>query len=70
MKKIALRPEDVQPALTAGVTIDHIFSIAIALIGGIIWNTFGFEYVFLMGVVIAIVNFFVVLRLPSHSPVL
>ncbi len=34
MKKIALQPGDVQPALTAGVTIDHIFSISIALLGG------------------------------------
>lgn len=68
MKKIALQPDDVQPALTAGVTIDHIFSITVALLGGVIWNAFGFEYVFLLGVAIAIVSFFVVLRLPSHSP--
>lgn len=74
MKKIALQPEDVQPALTAGVTIDHIFSIAIALIGGVIWSFFGFQYVFLLGVGIAIVNFFVVLQIktgtanqPTHS---
>ena len=57
IKKIALRPEDVQAALTAGVTIDHIFSISVAIIGGLIWSTFGFQYVFLLGVGIAIVNF-------------
>ncbi len=62
MKKIALQPEDVQPALTAGVTIDHIFSITAALVGGAIWNAFGFQYVFLMGVGIAVVNFFVAMR--------
>jgi len=67
MKKIALSPQDVQPALTAGVTIDHIFSITVALLGGLIWNTWGFQYVFLLGVFIAIINFFVVLRLPSHT---
>lgn len=69
IKKIALTPEDVHPALTAGVTIDHIFSIIIALVGGVIWNTFGFQYVFLLGVVIAAINFFVALqvRIPSEK---
>ena len=63
MKKIALQDADVQPALTAGVTIDHIFSITVALIGGVIWNTFGFQYVFLLGVFIAILNFLAALRI-------
>jgi predicted MFS family arabinose efflux permease len=62
MKKIALSPEDVQPALTASVTIDHFFSIIIALIGGVIWNYFGFQYVFLMGMLIAMGNFMAALR--------
>ena len=62
MKKIALEPGHVQPALTAGVTIDHIFSISVALLGGLIWNVFGYQYVFLMGTVIAFINFFVALQ--------
>jgi MFS family permease len=53
MKKIALQEEHVQPALTAGVSIDHVFSIGVAILGGVIWNLFGFQYVFLLGVVIA-----------------
>jgi predicted MFS family arabinose efflux permease len=69
MKKIALDPRDVQPALTVSVTIDHIFSIAVALLGGLIWNRFGFQYVFLMGVFIAVINFFTALqvRVPSRA---
>jgi predicted MFS family arabinose efflux permease len=62
IKKIAIQPQDVQPALTASVTIDHVFSITSALIGGIIWDHFGFQYVFLFGVGIAIVSFFASLR--------
>jgi predicted MFS family arabinose efflux permease len=57
MKKIALQPADIQPALTASVTLDHIFSILVALLGGVIWNTFGFQYVFLLGMFIAFGNF-------------
>ena len=63
IRKIALEPADVQPALAAGVTIDHIFSISVALLGGWIWNTFGYQYVFLLGSVIAVINYFAVLRM-------
>jgi MFS family permease len=56
MKKIALHPAHVQPALTAAVTIDHIFSISAAIVGGIIWNVLGFQYVFLLGMGIALLN--------------
>jgi MFS family permease len=68
MKKIALQPDHIQPALTAAVTIDHVFSITAALVGGVIWNAFGFQYVFLLGMVIAIINFFTALqvKLPNR----
>lgn len=63
MKKIALQETDIQPALSASTTIDHIFSIGVALLGGVIWNQFGFQYVFLLGVLIAAANFFAALRI-------
>lgn len=56
MQKIAIKPVDIQPALTAGVTIDHIFSISAALLGGIIWSRFGYQYVFLFGMLIALAS--------------
>ena len=62
MKKIAIQPDHIQPALTAAVTIDHVFSISAALLGGVVWSVFGFQYVFLFGAVIAIINFFTALR--------
>ncbi len=71
MKKIALQPADVQPALTLSVSLDHIFSIAVALLGGWIWSTFGFQYVFLLGVFIALANLWAALqvRVPKGRPV-
>ena len=63
MKKIALDPSHVQPALTSSVTIDHIFSISVALIGGLIWSAFGFQYVFILGAIIALIDFWVALRI-------
>lgn len=63
MKKIARRPDHIQPALTAGVTLDHIFSISAALVGGIIWSKVGFQYVFLFGMVIALANLVAALQI-------
>jgi MFS family permease len=69
MKKIALQTDHIQPALTAAVTIDHVFSITAALVGGIVWNVYGFQYVFLLGMIIAVINFFIALqvRLPQRT---
>jgi len=71
MKKIALDDSHVQPALTSSVTMDHIFSITVGLLGGVIWDALGFQYVFLLGALIAVCNFFAALhiRIPEmkHS---
>lgn len=69
IKKIATDPAHVQPALTASVTIDHVFSIPMALLGGVIWNSVGYQYVFLVGALIAMINFIVVqqMHIPKHE---
>lgn len=71
IKKTALEPAHVQPALTAAVTIDHIFAMLAAVAGGLIWNAFGFQYVFLLGAGIALINLMVALQIrvpPSTHP--
>lgn len=67
MKKIAVDPADIQPALTVAVTMDHVFSISVALLGGLIWSQYGFQYVFLLGTAIAFINFFVAGRIKLAS---
>jgi predicted MFS family arabinose efflux permease len=69
LKKIAVNQQDVTTTLTAAVSLDHVFSISIALLGGVIWNTVGYEYIFLLGGVIALTNLFFALQIktePSH----
>jgi hypothetical protein len=57
-----------------GVTIDHFFSIAIALASGVIWQKLGYQYVFLCGACIAIINFFSAMKIRTdilgraHNP--
>ena len=71
IKKIALDESHVQPALTAAVTIDHFFSISVALLGGVIWNLFGFQYVFLLGILIAGLSFAAssAIRIPGSTKI-
>jgi predicted MFS family arabinose efflux permease len=58
LKKIAVKPQDVSQTLSMGISIDHIFSITIALLSGYIWKAFGYQYVFLLGAIIAVVNLY------------
>ncbi|HON58277.1 MAG TPA: MFS transporter [Smithella sp.] len=67
LQKIALRPEDVAQTLTMGVSIDHVFSIAIAVSGGFIWRQWGYQYVFLIGAVIAVINFFSAMQIKTKA---
>jgi MFS family permease len=67
LQKIALRPEDISQTLTMGVSIDHIFSIAIAVSGGFIWLKWGYQYVFLIGAIIAVINFFSAMRIRTEA---
>ncbi|HBC86164.1 MAG TPA: MFS transporter [Lentisphaeria bacterium] len=69
LKKIAVHPSHVAPTLTMGVTIDHAFSILISIACGVIWYKLGFQYVFLVGMLIAITYFFSVMaiRIPGKA---
>ena len=56
LQKIARDPAHVTPALTASTSIDHIFSISTAVVSGLIWQAWGYRFVFLLGAAIAVVN--------------
>jgi predicted MFS family arabinose efflux permease len=58
LKKIVVKKEHITPTLTMAVSLDHIFSISIALAGGVIWAKWGYQMVFLAGAGIALVNLF------------
>lgn len=61
LKKIAVSEEEVSPTLSLGISIDHIISMFLPIIGGLVWygsGSNGYKYVFLGGAVIAVLNFF------------
>lgn len=56
MKSIAITPEDVTPSLTLGMTIDHVVAIIGAYLCGIVWETWGPEFVFLIAGALSLLN--------------
>jgi MFS family permease len=65
LKKIAVVPEDVSPTLSMGISIDHVVSMMVPWFGSLIWNSFGYEYVFIGGACIALINLFVTSRVKT-----
>ncbi|MEW6515934.1 MAG: MFS transporter [candidate division FCPU426 bacterium] len=63
LKKIALDPEHISQTLTAATSIDHVFSISMAVAGGVLWKLYGFQAVFLLGAIIALINLLSALRI-------
>ncbi len=60
LNKIA-PPEDIRPALSMGVTMNHVASVIVPVVGGLIWEALGqYEVVFFGGAVVAIISLLVV----------
>lgn len=60
MRKIALKPDEVSPSLSLGTSLDHVVTIFLPILGGLVWyksGPGGYRYVFLGGAVIALINF-------------
>lgn len=60
LRKIAIVESDVSPTLSLGTSIDHIVTMFLPIIGGLVWynnGSHGYKYVFLGGAVIAVINF-------------
>jgi len=58
LKKIAIKPEDVSPTLSMGISMDHMVAMIVPWLGGLVWSLFGYEMVFVLGTFIAMMNFY------------
>jgi predicted MFS family arabinose efflux permease len=55
-QKIAVQPEEITPNISLGQTINHIAAVVIPIVGGVVWETLGSRYTFLIGVVIVVLS--------------
>jgi predicted MFS family arabinose efflux permease len=56
IRKIAVHPDDVTPTLSAGTSFDHVVAMSVPFLGGILWASMGYKYVFLAATGIAVIN--------------
>jgi MFS family permease len=71
MKKIALTPEDVSPSLSLGTSVDHVVTLFLPILGGLVWyksGPGGYKYVFMGGAVVAFLNFVSSRRINIKQP--
>jgi predicted MFS family arabinose efflux permease len=65
-QKIAVTPEEVTSNLSVAQTIEHIAAVVVPVMGGMVWELFGSQAPFLVGVVIVLVS--LVLTQFMHTP--
>jgi predicted MFS family arabinose efflux permease len=68
LKKIAEDPSDITPTISAGITIDHAVATTLPVLSGYIWEAYGFQWVFLLAGAIALIGFFICLRIRIPYP--
>ncbi len=56
LRSIAIDPKDVTPTLSLSMMLDHIVSITVGILGGVIWITIGSQYIFYIVAALSFVN--------------
>lgn len=64
LHKIA-RPGELSPSLAMGVSFEHLAGVAIPIVGGMLWVTYGYTYAFLVGAFVSVICFAAVTQLPK-----
>ena len=72
IKKIAVTPEDVTPVMFMGTSLNHVFTVTLPLLAGVVWlssGESGYIYVFMCGAVISVANVLLAsrIRLPGKG---
>jgi len=56
VQRICSNREEVTATLSTGISVNHIFSVAIALLGGLIWEIAGIEVLFTISAILGLIN--------------
>ena len=59
LKSILIKKTDLTPSMTLGMSMDHVVSITGALIGGIVWVSFGPQYIFFGAAILSLLNVYI-----------
>ena len=68
VKSVSRSQDEVTSTLSAGISINHLVSIVIAIAGGIFWERLGMETLFSFAALLALGSFVFALNLPRPAP--
>jgi hypothetical protein len=56
VRHVSSNQEEITATLSTGISVNHVISIFIALLGGWIWKTMGIEVLFTISAFLALIN--------------
>ncbi len=69
LKNISVHHSDITPTISTGLSIDHVLSIVGAYLGGIVWMSWGPQYVFFIAAALSITNLVIaiIIKIPEND---
>jgi hypothetical protein len=67
LARIAEQKSDLPATLSLGVTADHMVSMTIPAVGGLLWNAAGSSMVFIAAAGVAVIGFFAARMIPLRN---
>jgi MFS family permease len=67
LKSIAVDPAEVTSTLSTGISLDHFISITAALAGGVVWATWGSQWVFFLAAAFSLGNLYVAIKVQPEK---
>jgi MFS family permease len=70
IQDIASTQEELTSTITTGISVNHLISVLIALLGGYIWQTVGMEVLFTLSAILGLINTLFALTIKKPKPLL
>lgn len=69
VQDIAENQQEVTATLTTGISVNHLISVIIALLGGLVWRTTGIEVLFTLSAILGVINtlFAATIKVPARQ---
>jgi len=69
VQRISSNQEEITATLSTGVSVNHLISILIALLGGLIWDLTGIEVLFTLSAILGLINSFYAMTIKKSEEV-
>lgn len=67
IRNIAVQPSDIMPTLSMGISLDHVFTILAATVCGYLWDSLGYQWVFVLAAAVSVFNVIVAVAIKKQD---